>query len=487
MPERAAIARSCSAASRAASASPAASRARTSTSSAGARSVRPPLGQASQRALGLVHGAGRIAAVERQLGAHERREEVPVGRLEQPAGLLEQALAPAQLGQPDHPVGDAVGVDVGQRAEVGAQLGLRRAPVAAPDEDVGVVRAAGGEGEPVRPLLAEALDVLAPLRGALEVAHPLAGVDEVAAAARDRVEVVELAGDGGRGRLVQPAHPLFDLALAHVGQPFERERHHLDVDRAAVVADGAGGRRVRARAGRVAVDLEREVTRAAASASPARPPAPSPRAGARRAPPTRGRPPRRRGSSTRRGRAGARPAPRSARRRRGGAAGRRAAARASRPPARRASARPRRGPRTRPPTEPRRRSPGRRRAPPPTRRRPSPRARPRCARRRPSPRRPLRASRAGYAGLPPGACGAARRLPASPRGTGAGGAARRPRPPHERRVLPNASHACIWQHATPEDDRERPAHRLLPSLDALAARRRQARRGRLTCAGTTRR
>jgi hypothetical protein len=70
--------------------------------------VTPP-GQASQRTLGLVHGAGRIAAVERQLGAHERGEEMPVGRLEQPAGLLEQALALAQLGQPDHPVGDAMG------------------------------------------------------------------------------------------------------------------------------------------------------------------------------------------------------------------------------------------------------------------------------------------------------------------------------------------------------------------------------------------
>ena len=207
-----------------------------------------------------MHGAGRIASVERQLGAHERGEEMPVGRLEQPAGLLEQTLAPAQLGQPDHPVGDAMGVDVGQRAQVGAQLGLRRAPVTAPDEDVRVVRTARGEGEPVRPLLAEALDVLAPLRGALEVADPLAGVDEVAAAARDRVEVVELAGDGGRGRLVQPAHALFDLALADVGQPFQRERHHLDVDRAAVVADGAGGRRVSARASRVVVDLQREVS-----------------------------------------------------------------------------------------------------------------------------------------------------------------------------------------------------------------------------------
>ena len=371
---------------------------------------------------------------------------MPVGRLEQPARLLEQPLAAAQLGEPHHPVPDAVGVDVGQRAEVGAQLGLRRAPVAAPDEDVGVVRAAGGEGEPVRPLLAEALDVLAPLRGALEVAHLLAGVDQVAAAARDRVEVVELAGDGGRGRLVQPAHPFLDLALADVGQPLERQRHHLDVDRAAVVADGAGGRRVRARAGGVAVDLEREVTRAAASASPARPPAPSPRAGARRAPPTRARPPRRRGSSTRRGRAEARRAPRSARRRRGGAAGRRAAARASRPPARRATARPRPGPRTRPPTGSRRRWPGRRRAPPPTRRRPAPRARPRCARRRPGPRRPLRASRAGYAaGLPPPPAWCAA-LTASSRRTGAGGG--RGAALRASRVLPNASHACIWQHAT---------------------------------------
>ena len=73
-----------------------------------------------------MHGAGGVAAVERQLRAHERREVVAVGRLEQPAGLLEQALAAAQLGQANHAVGDAVGVDLGQRAEVGAQLGLGR-------------------------------------------------------------------------------------------------------------------------------------------------------------------------------------------------------------------------------------------------------------------------------------------------------------------------------------------------------------------------
>ena len=259
VPEREAIARSCSAASRAASTSPAGQPRAHERLERGRALGQAALGQAPQRALGLVHGAGRVAAVERQLGAHERREVVPVGRLEQPARLVQEALAPAQLGQPDHPVGDAVGMDVGQRAEVGAQLRLRRAPVAAPDEDVRVVRAAGGEGEPVRPLLAEALDVLAPLRRALEVAHPLAGVDEVAAAARDGVEVVELAGDGGRGRLVQAAHPFLDLALAHVGQPFEPERHHLDVDRPAVAADGAGGRRVGARAGGVVVDLEGEV------------------------------------------------------------------------------------------------------------------------------------------------------------------------------------------------------------------------------------
>ena len=104
VPECAAIARSCSAASRAASALAGGQPRADERLERGRAIGETGVGQAAQRALGLVHGAGRIAAVERELGAHERGEEMPVGRLEQPARLLEQPLAAAQLGEAHHPV-----------------------------------------------------------------------------------------------------------------------------------------------------------------------------------------------------------------------------------------------------------------------------------------------------------------------------------------------------------------------------------------------
>ncbi len=125
-------------------------------------------------------------------------------------------------------------------------LGLN--PGAAPDEHPGIVRPAHREHGPVRPALAELLQLLAPLRCALSIARLLAGIDQAAAGRACRVDVAHLASHCRDGGLVQTAHPGDDLAEIDESQSLIGQREHLDVgvaerpaQRLCLGGEGTGG------------------------------------------------------------------------------------------------------------------------------------------------------------------------------------------------------------------------------------------------------
>ena len=148
---------------------------------------------------------------------------------EQSLGLVEAALPAAQLGEPHGRLGHPERADRGQVSALPRQHRLGLGPVAVPGEHRRVVGAADAVHELDPHPLRELLELLAPLAGAVEVAHPLAGVDQVAAGPADGLELLVLAAERRRRRLVQTAHPLLNRALADQRQPLCRQPDHLEV------------------------------------------------------------------------------------------------------------------------------------------------------------------------------------------------------------------------------------------------------------------
>jgi hypothetical protein len=122
------------------------------------------------------------------------------------------------------------------------------------------VRAAGDERDLVRPALAELRHLVAPLRRAIEVPDPLARVDERAARRADRVEVVQLAPDGGCRRLVERPHTVVDAAESHERDAGHRARRHLGIEVACAPRRFLRCRRDHERSLRIAFALEQEVS-----------------------------------------------------------------------------------------------------------------------------------------------------------------------------------------------------------------------------------
>ena len=110
------------------------------------------------------------------------------------------------------------------------ELALGVGPVAVPHEHRRVVRAAGAVDEADAHPPAERLDLAAPLRGAVVVADALARVDQVAAGPAGGRELLELAAEGGGGRLVEAAHALDHVTLVDEREPLGRQAEHLEVD-----------------------------------------------------------------------------------------------------------------------------------------------------------------------------------------------------------------------------------------------------------------
>ena len=181
--------------------------------------------------------ARRVAAVEGDLGEAELRGGMPRDPLAQLRGLVEAALAPAQLGQANDALEDQCRRALREGTRGGLQLGLGFGPPAAPDQHRRVVGAAEAEQLRHAPLLGEALHRLAPLRGPLGVVDALAGVDHVAADGSGEMQPGQLARHRGGRRLVELAHAFADLSGRDPRETGERERQHLQIHDADAPAD----------------------------------------------------------------------------------------------------------------------------------------------------------------------------------------------------------------------------------------------------------
>ena len=138
------------------------------------------------------------------------------------------------------------------------QLSLGIAPLAPLGQHSRVMRPAhrGHGAEPVT--LAVLLHPRAPLACAVEVPHPLAGVDHETASQPDQIQLAHLAPKGGRGRLIELAHPPGQLTRGHQRGPLDRQRKHLQVEKPEPPRQLAPRRRVRLRRGGIVIPQERE-------------------------------------------------------------------------------------------------------------------------------------------------------------------------------------------------------------------------------------
>src|SRR6185437_6688293 len=101
-------------------------------------------------------------------------------------------------------------------------------PPALPAEDAGVVGAADVEQEDVV-AAAEVADTATPLGRSFVIPHALTGGDQIAAGPGNAVQQPRLAVECHRGGLVEPAHTLVQLAVAHQRSAFESEPEHLQL------------------------------------------------------------------------------------------------------------------------------------------------------------------------------------------------------------------------------------------------------------------
>jgi hypothetical protein len=189
-----------------------------------------------QRALQVIARAGGIAGVQAQRADADGGQRVAVGLGEELGGLGDAALAPTQLGQPDHGLRAPVRAHRGQVGERLQELALGPGPVAVPHQHRGVVGPADPVDEADAHPAAERLHRAAPLRRAVVVAHALARVDQVAAGPAGRRELLVLAAERGRRRLVEAAHAVGDATLVDDREPLGCEAEHLEVDDAQVRA-----------------------------------------------------------------------------------------------------------------------------------------------------------------------------------------------------------------------------------------------------------
>ena len=218
--------RAASAASSAAACSPRASRMSTSRTSR-RRTGRVGRILALEAEARAVLGQAQVAAAERDRREQPARRRVPLAAFEQALGLLEPALADAQVGEPDQR-GRAVGaVAPLERPDRGEQLLLGFGPAADRDQDPAVVRPAGRRRE-VGPRDGAA-GRGEPLLGAPDVGRALAGAEQPAVDLADRADAGHLPARDGGHRLVEQRHPLRDAAGGHVRLAQQRLGAELEV------------------------------------------------------------------------------------------------------------------------------------------------------------------------------------------------------------------------------------------------------------------
>ena len=171
-----------------------------------------------------------ISSIESDQPGDQRVE--PVGRRagQHAVSFCKASLAATELREPYECVGVPAGTEPAQLADTRGELVVRALPVPVPEQNIGVVRPADREHLAVVETRCDLAHALAPLVRALQVAYPLASVDHEAADRLDRVDLGHLASDRGRGGSVELPHAFVDAAAADEGEPFERERQHLDVD-----------------------------------------------------------------------------------------------------------------------------------------------------------------------------------------------------------------------------------------------------------------
>ena len=196
----------------------------------------------------------RIAAVERQPGAAQRRAP-PSRPLEQAVRLRGPALAPAELGEGRKrrpgPGGPRDREVLGGRLEQG--LGVR--PGAAPDAHRPVLRAAEGEHVAAAVAVRELRDPIAPLGRAVQVEDRGARADEEAAGPCGGDRDLRFAFERRRGRLVEAAHSVLDAGGGDERRAFESESEHLEIGDAEASAGVGRDDPAIARRGRVSARM----------------------------------------------------------------------------------------------------------------------------------------------------------------------------------------------------------------------------------------
>ena len=212
--------------------------------------------QETARCVERRHG---VATVERQAPLDEHLEPVRGRGGGELVGLRRASLPPPQFGQARERVDLAAGPDRRQLAGGRSELRVCAVPVSLPHEHVRVVRAADREHLAIAVARRHLLDALAPLPRAFEIAHATAGVNDETADGLDGIDVAHLPAERGRGGRIEAPHPGIDLTETDVREAIDRQREHLDVDRADLTRERQGLPGKHARGLRVVVGEQRQM------------------------------------------------------------------------------------------------------------------------------------------------------------------------------------------------------------------------------------